>query len=94
MPNMSFGSYGQWFWQPAAGPLHGNLFVWQDPCDLTGSSMPTFTPMGPFSFTNYDLCFAIYGNPITGSVPVSNWALYFGIFLIVVFSAIRFRKMI
>jgi hypothetical protein len=28
------------------------------------------------------------------SVPISNWALYFGIFLIVVFSAIRFRKMI
>jgi hypothetical protein len=30
----------------------------------------------------------------TPSIPLSNWALYFGIFLIVVFSAIRFRKMI
>jgi hypothetical protein len=31
---------------------------------------------------------------ICAPVPLSNWALYFGIFLIVVFSAIRFRKMI
>jgi hypothetical protein len=95
LPNMAFTSLGQWFWQPAAAPQQGNLFAWQDPCSLIEPSMPTFTPMGPFaSYTNYDLCFALYGNPITSSIPVSNWALYFGIFLIVVFSAIRFRKMI
>ena len=28
------------------------------------------------------------------SVPISNWALYLGIFLIVLFTAIRFRRMI
>lgn len=31
---------------------------------------------------------------IPGEVPVSNWALYIGIFLILTFTVIRFRKMI
>jgi hypothetical protein len=31
---------------------------------------------------------------IPGEVPVSNWALYIGIFLILTFAVIRFRKMI
>lgn len=93
MPNAGFSTYGQWYWQPSAAPQQGNLFVWQDPCDLTVSSITTFTPMGPFAFVNYDLCFAINGSAITSSVPVSNWALYFGIFLMVVFVGFRFLKL-
>lgn len=93
MPNASFATYGQWFWQPAAAPQQGNLFVWQDPCALIVSSMPTFTPKGPFTtFVNWDLCFAVYGSTITSSVPISNWALYFGIFLMVAFVGFRFLK--
>ena len=91
MINANFTPYGQWYWQPSAAPQQGNLFVWQDPCDLTASSMTTFTPMGPFTFANYDLCFAVYGSS-TSSVPVSNWALYFGIFLMVAFVGFRFLK--
>jgi hypothetical protein len=49
--------------------------------------------MGPFLFTNYDLCFAITGTPIASSIPVSNWALYFGIFLMVAFIGFRFLKL-
>lgn len=33
-------------------------------------------------------------NSFVPDVPVSNWALYIGIFLIITFAVIRFRKMI
>ncbi|MBE0640177.1 MAG: hypothetical protein IH598_16810 [Bacteroidales bacterium] len=35
-----------------------------------------------------------FGEVSSPSVPLSNWALYLGIFLMVMFTAIRFRKMV
>jgi len=36
-----------------------------------------------------DLAFGITANP---NIPLSDWAIYFGIFLIVAFSVFRFRR--
>lgn len=89
--NMPFVPNGQYFWQPNTGPLAGNVFYWRDPCNLaTGFTNWTPGPVAFPSFTNFDLCFALLGNDF--EVPISNWALYLGIGLILVFAVVRFRR--
>jgi hypothetical protein len=90
-PTMSFSVGGQWYWQSHVSPLIGNEFHWQDPCNLA-SSFTSWTTAS-VAFPGYgitDLCFALYGTSAT--VPVSDWALFIGLGLIVAFTVIRFRK--
>jgi hypothetical protein len=47
--------------------------------------------LNPFATVGTDFAFELYTTP---EVPVSNWALYIGIGLIMVFTLIRFRKMV
>jgi hypothetical protein len=91
--NMPFIPNGQYYWQVNAGPLAGSNLFWRDPCNLaTGFTNWTPGPVAFPGFTNYDLCFALYGNNF--EVPVSNWALFIGIGLILVFAVVRFRRVI
>ncbi|MBE0640176.1 MAG: hypothetical protein IH598_16805 [Bacteroidales bacterium] len=49
-----------------------------------------------FDGQNYtpEMAFQVTIDSIPPSVPLTNWALYLGIFLMVMFTAIRFRKMV
>lgn len=42
----------------------------------------------------YNVSFCLIGSEEPSTVPVSDWALYFGIGLILVFALVRFRKMV
>jgi len=64
--------------------------VWRDPCGLASSGYTSFTPGGPWSYNN--MTFVIYGESGTPSVPLGNWALYAGLFLMVSFVIYRFRR--
>jgi hypothetical protein len=82
---------GTWYWFVQVPPLIGNVFYWRDPCNVLGMGYPNWTP-GPVAIDyipNYDLCFALYNS---NEVPLSNWAIFIGIGLILVFAIVRFRK--
>lgn len=94
MAEMSFDPNGQWGWAWHAAPQQNLLFANQNPCDLPLNDGVWPTSWAPASNTwpsraNYDVCFAIYGSP---AIPISNWAILFGIFLIGAFMLIRYRR--
>ncbi|RKY54933.1 MAG: hypothetical protein DRP93_04400 [Candidatus Neomarinimicrobiota bacterium] len=92
MIDQSFSPYGQWYWQPHAGSQINNEFANQDPDQLLGGTWPVTWGSGSSTIggrVSYDFCFALYGPP---PIPISNWAIYFGIFLIGLFVIFRFRR--
>jgi len=91
MPVMSFTSFNQWFWQTCEPPVIDNNFKIIDPCNLVGNGWTTWVEGIQINGAT-DLCFALYG--AAGEVPVSNWALFLGIGLILVFTIFRFRKLV
>lgn len=94
MPTFAFlPGANQWFWARHTGSQEGLDFVWQDPCALATTGYTTFTLQGPFVLETYDLTFALYGQEVS-PIPISNWALYLGILLMISFVVIRFRRMI
>ncbi len=93
---MSFTDKGEWGWAWNQDPQIGGQFVNQDPdqvIDPPGSwpaSWASASGTWP-SQSQYDLCFSIIGNEVA-PVPVSNWAIILGVFLIGVFMVIRYRR--
>jgi hypothetical protein len=90
MPVMDFSLYGQWFWQPNELPTINNAFKFRDPCDLLVNGWTTWVE-GIQLNGSTDLCFALYGS--SAQIPLSNWALFIGLALIIGFTVIRFRKL-
>jgi len=54
----------------------------------------TFSHPGTLNGTVVTMCFDQVLNPPDPEVPVSNWALFIGIGLILVFTVVRFRKIV
>jgi len=65
-------------------PGDGCNFVWMG--YGTGNAVST---NGTWQTTNGNLMFCLGGTP---SIPISNWAIYLGIFLIAAFMVFRFRR--
>ena len=93
---MSYNEKGEWGWAWNKDPQAGMEFVNQDPNGaLDGNPWPA--SWAPASTTwpgqvQYDLCFQLDGSEVTTSVPVSNWAIVLGVFLIGAFMVVRYRR--
>ena len=76
------------FWMARSGGLIWGSECWTDYED--------FPPLGPSSVifgVPYDLAFQLTGE-LGGPVPLSNYAIIFGVLLIIAFSVFRYRRMI
>lgn len=92
MADMSFGTYGQWFWGNYQGTQINQKFALQDPDLLLGGGYPQTWDYGDFTWagwTAYNACFALYGPDAPPAVPIGNWALVLAGILIVVFVVFR-----
>jgi hypothetical protein len=96
---MPYNPKGQWgsAWNNA--PQANYVFADRDPDQLFGGVWPaTWGHSSDVSIwpsrSNYDLCFQINGDEGTASVPVSNWAILFGVLLIGTFVVIRYKRSI
>jgi hypothetical protein len=68
-------------------------FAWLFDSYDTGNSVQKYYPAGDWGARNTNLFFCLGG--ATGeTIPISDWALYIGIFIMVAFAVIRFRRMI
>jgi len=80
---------GQWGWDTTI-PVSG--------CDAAFKSVyfgyPSYTGVFDVFGSHFDFSFGLYGTDYNPPVatPVSSWALYFGIGLILVFALVRFRR--
>ncbi len=92
MIDMPSNSGGQWFWAALSGaPAINDFSVFRDPCNLVGISS-SWTPASSINSQYTQCSFALYGTTGTQSVPVSNWAIILGIFLMILFMAIHYRR--
>ncbi len=96
---MPFDPNGQWgsAWNNA--PQANYVFADRDPDQLFNGAWPTTwghsSDVTDWSnLNNYDLCFQINGGETAAAVPVSNWAILFGVLLIGIFVVIRYRRSI
>jgi len=94
---MDFSQNGQWGWAWNDDAQINDVFADQDPDQLFGGAWPV--SWGPSTAVaiwagrpNYDLSFEINGTEATAAVPVSNWAIVLGIFLIAIFMVVRYRR--
>jgi hypothetical protein len=99
LPTRAYGAGNQWWdlwwWLTLAPPQIGNVAIWRDPCDFFQTGYTDWTPATTVwpGYGINDYCFALYGVK-AADVPVSNWALFIGIGLILVFAVVRFRKIV
>jgi hypothetical protein len=57
--------------------------------------IPNFVPIGPFVGYPFDFTFELYSTgTVPSEIPVSNWAIGLGIFLILSAAVLRFRRII
>jgi hypothetical protein len=69
------------------------VFGWLD--TVNGDSSIAFSQNGGLiNYYGVNLAFCLTGPTIPGEVPISNWALFIGIGLILAFTVVRFRKMV
>jgi len=91
---MGYASNGEWGWAWNKDPQVGMEFVNQDPDGILSDPWPASWAPASGTWagqTQYDLCFSIDGDEMT-SVPVSNWAIVLGVFLIGAFIVVRYRR--
>jgi len=82
---------GQWGWA-----MHAQVSGCQGAFKSAYFGFPNYVPAGGLVFTfPTDFAFELYGTD-SGIVetPISNWALFIGIGLILIFAVIRFRRFI
>jgi hypothetical protein len=82
---------GQWGWDYIT-IVNGCEGMWKAPL-FVGN--PNFVPAGPAAIgtgNHVDFSFELYGTGIA-LTPISNWALFIGIGLILIFAVIRFRRL-
>ena len=85
-----FSTHGQWFWQPVV-TVNNTISHWRNPGDGFGTGFTTWTPEDiAFGPPAEDLAFVLYEAP--APIPVSNWAIFLGVFLIAAFMVIRYRR--
>lgn len=96
---MPFSPKGQWgiAWNEA--PQKNYPFADQDPDQLFGGVWPaSWGQSSNVSIwsgrNNYDICFELDGTEDAAPVPISNWAIIIGIFLISTFIILKYRKRI
>jgi len=93
---MSYTNEGEWGWAWNQDAQIGGQFVNQDPDQIIdpAGSWPVSWASASGTWPNqsqYDLCFSLIGDEVA-PVPVSNWAIILGVFLIGVFMVIRYRR--
>jgi len=96
---MSYSAGGQWGSAWSQAPQVNYVFADQDPDQLFNGVWPaTWGHSSDVSIwsgrDHYDVCFEIDGSKSTAPVPVSNWAILFGVLLIGIFVVIRYRRSI
>lgn len=96
---MSYSTNGQWGMAWNNSPQINYVFADRDPGQVFSGAWPTtWGPSSDYSGwanrANYDLCFEIDGDESAASVPVSNWAILFGVLLIGTFVVIRYKRSI
>jgi hypothetical protein len=92
---MDYAGKGQWGWAWEGLPQDGNVMSNRDPDQVLGGSWPTTWEPGTNTWPNaavLDLCFQLNGSEIAAAVPVSNWAIIFGVLLIGIFMTVRYRR--
>jgi hypothetical protein len=90
-----YSTHGQWFWTVTAS-TYNNTACWRNPGNGFGTGATVWTPLTALNFPQPDFMFRLEGDStnIILPVPISNWVLYIGIGLILVFALVRFRKMV
>ncbi len=96
---MDYSQNGQWGTAWNNAPQANYVFADRDPDQLFGGAWPaSWGHSSDYSVwanrANYDLCFEITGSDSAAPVPVSNWAILFGVLLIGAFVVIRYRRSI
>ena len=94
---MDYSQNGQWGWSWNGDAQINDVFADQDPDQVLGGVWPvSWGPSTDYAAwsnrSNYDLSFEIDGTEAAAAVPVSNWAIVLGIFLIAVFMVVRYRR--
>ncbi len=83
------GTHGQWYWHRVTS-VNNTVSHWRNPGNGFDTGFTTWTPeVVVFDGPAEDLAFEIYG---VTSVPLSNWPIFLGVFLIGVFVIIRFNR--
>ncbi len=85
-----FSSHGQWYWH-RVGTVNNTISHWRNPGDGFGTGFTTWTAEDiVFGTPPNDLAFVLYGSP--PPIPLSNWAILVGVFLIAVTMIIGYRR--
>jgi hypothetical protein len=95
-----YSTDGQWFWNFTAS-IYNSGSCWRNPGNGFGTDAIAWTTLAAMvhpdiGYPDKDFMFRLEGDStnIILPVPISNWALYIGIGLILVFALVRFRKMV
>ena len=92
----NYSSAKQWGWAWSNDPQVGNMAVNRDPDHvITNPTWPDTWDMASTTWpttTEADLSFRLIGADGSSAVPVSNWAIIFGVLLIGIFMTVRYRR--
>ena len=90
-----YSQAGQWGWSWSDDAQINTEVANQDPNNVLSLNWPVTWTNGTVTWpqhTSLDVCFELQGNESPTPVPVSNWAIVLGVFLIGAFMIVRYKR--